>query len=429
MDGRGKPGVANTPPARLAATCTSHPCCIAPQAALDYCTATCGKVVVDKPGVYLTGSLRISGCVHLELPAGVTLLAGDQVRWGRYGQGGVGCCGGFEPRSCSGSPPKHLPTISRTDLRLAQPLPLPSQKLHRSSTAPSGAGLLLHAHLLPHTTHPSTPTPIHHSRAQRQDYPGGQASWYLLDFSHCHRCSLSGAGTVDGGGRKWVLPTPPRRHLKGLELGPGDSGSASSDGGSSSKEPATKAVRNFDDPSCPNRQECRCADEAGLVGVWHMPAACCFWGVPPSILLPPGICCPPSPTDWHLQASAGGRGGLQRHIHQRRHAHGCVAGWLGTTNVPQLTAQLVARCRCAAALLPHTPDPTHWPNHPPDPDPNRPVVLGAARVAQRPREHQRRDGQGRLGHPCHRRCAGAQQCDVHAGPVQGRRGGISSQAV
>ncbi len=36
-------------------------------------------MVVDKPGTYLTGALRLTGCIHLELPAGVTLLAGAQV--------------------------------------------------------------------------------------------------------------------------------------------------------------------------------------------------------------------------------------------------------------------------------------------------------------------------------------------------------------
>lgn len=49
------------------------------QTALDYCKPTCGTVVIDEPGVYLTGALKLSGCVHLEVPQGVTLLAGDQV--------------------------------------------------------------------------------------------------------------------------------------------------------------------------------------------------------------------------------------------------------------------------------------------------------------------------------------------------------------
>lgn len=49
------------------------------QAALNYCKETCGTVIVDKPGVYLTGALRLTGCVHLQIPADVTLLAGDQV--------------------------------------------------------------------------------------------------------------------------------------------------------------------------------------------------------------------------------------------------------------------------------------------------------------------------------------------------------------
>ena len=40
----------------------------------------CGTVVVDLPGAYLTAALRLTDCVHLQLPAGVTLLAGDKVR-------------------------------------------------------------------------------------------------------------------------------------------------------------------------------------------------------------------------------------------------------------------------------------------------------------------------------------------------------------
>lgn len=36
-------------------------------------------MVVDLQGAYLTGALRLTDCVHLQLPAGVTLLAGDKV--------------------------------------------------------------------------------------------------------------------------------------------------------------------------------------------------------------------------------------------------------------------------------------------------------------------------------------------------------------
>ncbi|EFN59558.1 hypothetical protein CHLNCDRAFT_8203, partial [Chlorella variabilis] len=50
------------------------------QAAIDACSASCGTVVVDVPGAYLTASLLLSGCVHLHLPAGVTLLAGTRRR-------------------------------------------------------------------------------------------------------------------------------------------------------------------------------------------------------------------------------------------------------------------------------------------------------------------------------------------------------------
>lgn len=35
-------------------------------------------MVVDLPGAYLTAALRLTGCVHLQLPQGVKLLAGDK---------------------------------------------------------------------------------------------------------------------------------------------------------------------------------------------------------------------------------------------------------------------------------------------------------------------------------------------------------------
>lgn len=41
---------------------------------------SCGTVVMDVPGAYLTASLLLTGCVHLRLPENVTLLAGDRVR-------------------------------------------------------------------------------------------------------------------------------------------------------------------------------------------------------------------------------------------------------------------------------------------------------------------------------------------------------------
>ncbi|KAI3429230.1 hypothetical protein D9Q98_005329 [Chlorella vulgaris] len=50
------------------------------QAAIDDCATRCGTVVVDSPGTYLTASLLLTGCVHLHLPSGVTLLAGTQRR-------------------------------------------------------------------------------------------------------------------------------------------------------------------------------------------------------------------------------------------------------------------------------------------------------------------------------------------------------------
>ncbi|KAL4451432.1 hypothetical protein ABPG77_009504 [Micractinium sp. CCAP 211/92] len=173
------------------------------QAALDYCKETCGTVVVDKPGTYLTGALRLTGCIHLELPAGVTLLAG----------------------------------------------------------------------------------------AQRSAYPGGQEDWYLLRFDRCSKCSVTGDGSVDGNARKWVLGLAPhananatdapeagsaadedfygrRRLLAGQPEQPGLSLDLEEvqDGestGLGERDPPTKAVRNWDDPSCTDPQRCR----PRLVGV------------------------------------------------------------------------------------------------------------------------------------------------------------------
>lgn len=50
------------------------------QAAIDYCAVTGGTVVLDEQGTYLTAALTLSSehGVQLEIPAGVTLLAGDQ---------------------------------------------------------------------------------------------------------------------------------------------------------------------------------------------------------------------------------------------------------------------------------------------------------------------------------------------------------------
>ena len=50
------------------------------QAAINACHSDCGIVLVDRPGTYLSAALTLGGCVHLEVPAGVTLLAGTQVR-------------------------------------------------------------------------------------------------------------------------------------------------------------------------------------------------------------------------------------------------------------------------------------------------------------------------------------------------------------
>lgn len=66
------------------------------QAAIDACSGSCGRVVIDIPGSYLTGGLVLTGCVNLEIPAGVALLASDRVRGcgcgGRAARHVHGCC-------------------------------------------------------------------------------------------------------------------------------------------------------------------------------------------------------------------------------------------------------------------------------------------------------------------------------------------------
>jgi len=63
----------------------------------------------------------------------------------------------------------------------------------------------------------------------REDYPGPQPFWYLLNFNDCHNCSLSGAGTIDG---------QARRYITGYKFD-------------------RAVVTDFKDPSCFNPWECR----------------------------------------------------------------------------------------------------------------------------------------------------------------------------
>lgn len=100
---------------------------------------------------------------------------------------------------------------------------------------------------------------------QRQDYPGGQPDWYLLRFRNCTGCSLSGGGTLDGGGRRWVLPQA-RRQQQRKERVPAPGGWAQ--GRRQDADAPRKAVRNWRDPSCRRAEECRCAAVPAL-------AACC----------------------------------------------------------------------------------------------------------------------------------------------------------
>lgn len=104
------------------------------------CLRSCGTVVVDAPGTYLTASLLLTGCVHLRLPDNVTLLAGDRVRRFRA----VRPAAGLRRRT------KCLALLPPS---LAFPAGIHIQRRLKSSSALIGA----HAH--PNLTRP--PAPAH----------------------------------------------------------------------------------------------------------------------------------------------------------------------------------------------------------------------------------------------------------------------------
>ncbi|KAI7845668.1 hypothetical protein COHA_000782 [Chlorella ohadii] len=150
------------------------------QAAIDACSDRCGTVVVDLPGAYLTAALRLTDCVHLQLPAGVTLLAGDK----------------------------------------------------------------------------------------REDYPGPQSEWYLLQFVKCDKCSLSGEGAIDGRARHWLAAAPSEgnsgRQIQAAKALEGQASLSVLQGEgqrealqASGDDPPRKKVHNWQDASCPNSDECR----------------------------------------------------------------------------------------------------------------------------------------------------------------------------
>lgn len=78
------------------------------QAAIDACSSRCGTVVLDggSGAAYLSASLNLTGCVHLHVPEGVTLLAGDRVRraGGAGGATGGKQAGRSSGEACAGPP-------------------------------------------------------------------------------------------------------------------------------------------------------------------------------------------------------------------------------------------------------------------------------------------------------------------------------------
>lgn len=126
--------------------------------------------------------------------------------------------------------------------------------------------------------------------AQREDYGPAQPDWYLLQFKNCTNCSLSGGGTIDGRGRRWVLPPEPggaqqqQHQWTGVQLGGGWRRSGTRQlqsqrlgtaaeaeeaeaqrGGAKALPGGRRRVRNWADPSCLKPEECR----------WDWGCSCC----------------------------------------------------------------------------------------------------------------------------------------------------------
>lgn len=132
----------------------------------------------------------------------------------------------------------------------------------------------------PHRVCPS----LCRSTPQREDYPGGQQGWYLLQFRNCSGCSLSGGGVLDGGAQAWVVqaraPAPAARswasgtgaaeqrqeEQRQQRRGPGAWAQARPDA-----DAPRKVVRNWRDASCAKADECRCT----LHPAASLLAACC----------------------------------------------------------------------------------------------------------------------------------------------------------
>lgn len=173
---------------------------------------------------------------------------------------------------------------------------------HAAQQPPGGGGRGFAALTSRHTGKRCCSCPGHPALAarspcpeQRSDYPGGQEDWYLLRFDRCSKCSLSGDGTIDGAARKWVLGGAPNATVDAAEdaAAATSAGFAASEGstgtrallatqheqpalslvqeaaeggepgGLDERDPPTKAVRNWDDPSCTDPRQCRCARWVG----------------------------------------------------------------------------------------------------------------------------------------------------------------------
>lgn len=52
-----------------------------------------------------------------------------------------------------------------------------------------------------------------HACTQREHYGWGRDGMALVRLQNCTQCSLTGAGTLDGRGRKWVSVRWPTRKL------------------------------------------------------------------------------------------------------------------------------------------------------------------------------------------------------------------------
>ena len=212
----------------------------ASQAAIDACSGRCGRVVVDLPGSYLTGGLLLTDCVHLEIPAGVALLASDRVRC---------ACG-------------HAVAAVRRQGGERRAAMRPQLRRRLASGALTSATCCDDAPVACPSCTSTNPPP------QREDYGATPADWYALRFHRCDRCSLSGAGTIDGQAYRWCKGRwcdQAATSSAGAAAAAGGQASTASTAGAGAGDAGEAAVggdaprpaRNWQDAACADPELCR----------------------------------------------------------------------------------------------------------------------------------------------------------------------------